>query len=429
MLAQLSSLVIRGSVLLAGLLSNVLLARWLGVAHFGEYVLLASVLLLPSQALGTTNLQLLTRAVGRMPADCMQIRFLGLGALLAWNLAVILTLAGGLLLCMKRGWLVIDAANHHHLLVLCLSTAFLMATCGAQQGILRGLGLTSLSEYPVIVGRAVLGLVGLVLLAGGSWLSVPRALAIQPVTLLLIVLFYFWILKHQVTGAQSVGSGLPRSRDPSASYLTVLIVSSLAPLTAILGVFGAGILGDRIDVANLRVAESLAMLVGLPQVWANVAVSPRFAHFWAENNIRSMQDEYAKNAREAFLMAALIALLLLLFGNPLVAFLYGPSFANSLTSVLLPLTLGHLISAYAGSSGQLLIMAGCARWALLSQILGVAAAVIMMQMLFAEFGLSGIASATSLGIIITNLAARTFVRLRLRIALPLWLFSRNLAAD
>ncbi len=424
-MAQISSLMIRGSVLLIGLASNVLLARWLGVADFGEYVLLASIVLLPGQALASTNLQLMTRAVGTIPGGGVCFRRLGLGALLAWGLTVVALLVGVLLFAMHRGWLVVDADYRGQFLLICVATALLMAACGTQQGILRGLGLVALSEYPMLVGRTVLGLTVLAVLAAGAWLDVPRALTVQPLTLLLIALFLFWALRRRAEPGRAPGSAPPGANGVHASYLTILSVSSLAPLSAMLGVFGAGALGDRADVANLRVAESLAMLVTLPQVWANVAVSPRFARFWSEQNMGALRGEYLKHAREAFLVAFLVALVVLLAGETLVAVLYGASYAQGLASVLLPLTLGHLFSAYAGSSGQLLIMAGFERWALSSQVLGVVTAVAAMPVLFGEFGLPGIALATSLGIITTNLAARIFVHHRLPVALPLLLFLRN----
>jgi O-antigen/teichoic acid export membrane protein len=117
----------------------------------------------------------------------------------------------------------------------------------------------------------------------------------------------------------------------------------------------------------------------------------------------------------ALLVALPIAVPLIFFGAPILAFVFGEEYAEIATLPLAILAIGQVINVTFGSVGRLLVMSGYERHSLLGQAFSLVVVGVLGVFLIPEFGALGAAVSIAIGILIWNLILGTQVYLLLRI--------------
>ena len=100
-------------------------------------------------------------------------------------------------------------------------------------------------------------------------------------------------------------------------------------------------------------------------------------------------------------MALPVLLVLYFFGQDLINLIYGEAFSNAYLPLVI-LSLGHLVSAFAGPLASLLNMTGKEKWSLLSIYTSLAISVPLYILLLPRFGAPGAAAITAGAMVIMN---------------------------
>ncbi len=405
-----------GGIALAvlGVISTILLARWLNPTDMGLVLTVSSAVLLGSSlvqlGLGETAVRDIAAAQatgqsGRIRQMVREIFFLGImGALLGgvvmgaggtWfpgGSAVWLPAAGWMVLVSLYG-LLTDIGqgiqdnramtNPGHLLASGLFAACVAVAMGcgmrgdAQTAIWLRLAASFVSVIMIFFGlRARLAEPEFV---DGASHPEPRPL-------------FTWLSRSWPILSHKLIQGFLSQAD-------VLILSAVRPLS---------------EVAIYGVASRLVSLVAFPLSTINVALAPTLAELCAQGQ----WDRVEKTARQAAAtsgLPALAGLVILALAGPLIlSKLYGDVYASG-TSVILILSAGKLAYVWTGPSGLTLLMSGHQRAMLVVSLI---AAVVTMSLGIwwgHVYGGLGMAAAFSTGECIRFLSMLGTVRWKLRI--------------
>jgi O-antigen/teichoic acid export membrane protein len=171
-----------------------------------------------------------------------------------------------------------------------------------------------------------------------------------------------------------------------------------------------GALRPEAEVAVYGVAARAATVVAMPLLVVNAVLAPTVAELHAQGRTEDLERVLRGTATLAGLPAVAMLGVFAVAGAPLLGLAYGPYYRAG-ASVLVLLALGHAAGACAGSCGLALAMTG--RQALLAAItlacggLTMAAAVLAARW----SGTAGVATATTAGMLLQNLAMLFGVRL------------------
>jgi O-antigen/teichoic acid export membrane protein len=279
-----------------------------------------------------------------------------------------------------------------------------VAIARIRQAALQGLGHVALGQLPEAILQPV---VLLLLFAGLFW--VPDMFRTGPVAVGLHALAAgsacvvgVWLLRRE----------LPRDvASASPSYQTGAWLMRALPFVWILGmnvimmhtdVILLGLL-DGSDAAGVyRVANQVASLVAFPLTAVNMAFAPVIARTYADANHAKLQQQATKAARAILLMSSPIALVLFLFGNPILL-VFGNDFAAGSTALAI-LAGGFLVNAAMGTSGYLLIMTQHEKAAAVAFAASAGLNLIGNLVLIPAFGVIGAATATAISVISVSVA-------------------------
>lgn len=151
--------------------------------------------------------------------------------------------------------------------------------------------------------------------------------------------------------------GEERFREWSSAALVIAANTMLFVVFANVGVFVLGSAADLPEVGVYKLATQLALFSGFCYATLNIVVAHRFSSLLARGDMVELSRVGARYARLSFLGALPVPLVLLLWGKPLVALVFGPEFVPAVTPAII-LCLGELVSAGVGMAAMLLTMSG-----------------------------------------------------------------------
>jgi len=232
-------------------------------------------------------------------------------------------------------------------------------------GNLRGAALRGLKRIVEgLLPESVFQPLTLLLVCSAVWLWAPQsALAPDRVMSYHVLaaagafVFGNWMLLRVLP--QAVRRAKPR-------YHTRRWLSSVGPLALIGGLqiinsratlLILGYFGDASDVGVFRIAADGGLLVVFGLRAVNLAIAPHVATLWAVRDIGRLQLLATASARAAFLLALPAAVILVIFGQPILQTVFGDEFASG----HLPLTIiviGQVLNAACGSVVVILNMSG-----------------------------------------------------------------------
>ncbi len=395
---------LRGVSLVLTLAVSVLLARVLGPEPFGHYVFVTATLaLLAIPAFcGWPNLIVRNTARFHLDQDWGRIRGL-LRTASGWVLSVALGLAI-LFLALRRS---VPADPEAGLFLLGLPLLLLIGLTNVTSATLRGLHLPLRAQTPALLVQPLMQallLAALVLAAGLTpGTAVVSMVASWAIALLCARAFWLGAARpHPAPVRLEPGKWL-RELPPFAALSFATLVS--AQLAVVL----LGWLSDPASAALFRVADRAALFVAMPLQVVNLVFAPLFVRAHREGDSARLQIISDTMVRWSLLGALPGALLLFIFAEPVLRWVYGADYVAA-TPALRLLVLGQSVNVAMGSVALLLNMTGLERRTLAGFVTGLLVNGVLCLLLIPSHGLVGAAIATAAGVVSWNLLLALQVR-------------------
>lgn len=404
------SLVLRVGSAVLGLTVSILLARLLGAEEYGAYAFayaLVMLLALPAQAGLPT---LLVREVARYEIDGRWGLLRGLlrrsNQLVALLTTLIVTVALLLMFVFDLGFTPVQRATFSWALALLP----VMALGNLRGATLRGLRKVVQGQLPEMVIRP--GLFVLALLAflpitslpvtEAVELTPPLAMALHAVAALVAFLIGVWLLRRELPGTIVTTRRAYETRAWLRSLLPLTLLAGVAMINNQMDIVLLGVLGTVSDVGVYKVAFSASTPIVFALAAINVVVAPYFARAYSSGDREALQRLATWSARVSITAALPGAVLLIIFGEPLLGFVFGGEFATGARSLAL-LAVGQLGAVAAGSVGNILNMTGHEGDTVFASGLAALVNLVLNLALIPVLGIEGAATATAVSLILWNL--------------------------
>lgn len=377
------------------LVTAVMLARLLGAEGYGVYAYALAIATLLGVPVQFGLPQLLVREVAKY-----QVRGewgLVRGLLKRSNQAVLGLSIALALVVGAVGWWMADTLPSDRRAVLgwTLLLIPLVALGNLRSSALLGLRLVArgqLAERLLRPGLFVLGIV-LALLLGVSF-SPERAMALHVIAALVVFLIMAWLLRANLPGAMRETPPKFDDRVWLASTFTFALLAGGWIVHNHTDVLMLGLFAPAEDVGVYRVVVTGAQLVGFALQGLTAVLSPYAAHFWAAGETDRLQLMIRWSTGLTVAVAAPVALAFILFGDSILALVFGDPFARGHTALAI-LSVSQLLNIASGPAALLLTMSGHERVTARSFAWSIAANVVLNAALIPRFGMIGAATATA----------------------------------
>jgi len=223
------------------------------------------------------------------------------------------------------------------------------------------------------------------------------------------VLFGILILRRRVCVTWTSGSW----RELFNSCLPLWLVVIMSQLSIYGAQFVAGVWLEGEDLAQLAVAQRVAMLMSSVLLVVNLVVAPMFADLYAKDSHAELQSLVRWCSRLLYIATIPLAIVFLGFAE-LIMGIFGDGFVEG-DNVLRILVIGQLVNVIAGSVGMLLVMSGHEKAYRNIAIVTGPLSVVLALLLVPVFGVLGAANAAAIAMIVHNVLAVIAVKRRLAI--------------
>lgn len=280
---------------------------------------------------------------------------------------------------------------------------------------LRAFGAIIVSMLPERILRdSIAFLILAVLVLGG--LAPPNAVTAMAATFataIITVMFIQRLLISRKPTELASASPYYAIRDwlrPAVSLTLIMLADTIMSRAGILII---GLRHDTLGAGIFAVAFSLAQLVALPRMALSALFAPTVSELYARADMVALQRLMARSAALS-LASTLVVALPLIAGAPILLRWFGPQFATA-GPVLIVLVLGQLAAAAAGPQQHLFTMTGHERQGAALMAASAAAALLGAALLIIQFGMMGVAVATTLSLIGWNIGMAVFLSRRLQL--------------
>lgn len=193
----------------------------------------------------------------------------------------------------------------------------------------------------------------------------------------------------------------------------LLVVVAAQALLNRSGVLLLGWFGETREAGIYNLVFSVALLVVLPRTAINILFAPTISSLFARRDRASLQGLVATAGALALCAAVCMALALAVFAEPILSW-FGRDFVAGVPALRILLA-GQVVAASCGSQLSVMTMTeherGAAALLILSAIVSIIAGVIFIAFL----GLAGAAIATTIALIIWNVAMAQFISRHLQL--------------
>lgn len=417
-------IVIKAFSIVAGFLVVATLARVMSPSVYGLYstvLALLTVLAIPT-AMGLPNYVVRETAKALEDANEPLVRWI-LVAAVTLVLIVAAMVVFGVLVCtflMTDTGIEYGRESFRYVLWLGLGLVPVMALTQVTGAALRGIGH---STPGLLVGQVFRHLLFLILLS--LWVLLPIDLTGGLTAVSAMGL-------HVMAAAFALGLGCigwaflrPAPALSCEGQKTQINVRAMLTSIVVMGIIaGAQTLNDNLDVimvgalvnmesAGLYKLASTAALVTVAGLQAiNMVFMPHFARIHQQGNTDALQRLATRSVRMILMTSLPIALILIVFGRPLITLVFGAEYAGSYQPMVI-LVIGQLVSAFFGSVMTILNMTGHEIDTMKGVLLGSAVNIMMNVVLIPLFGATGAAIATASTLVAWNVYLHYLVRKRL----------------
>lgn len=376
-------------------------ARYLGPAEFGMYsyaMAIISMATVPAVA-GIPNL--VVREISRLH---FSKEWALLAGVIKWSRAYVLLLSVVIALLMGLSLQLLNFEDPvTGLLFLAIVLIPLRGGIAQQSAVLSGFNQPVLAQLPPQIFAPVVTLVALsFLVISGEHLTGIKLVFIMIFASCVSITAGRLILK------KVVGVSLNKHK---AEYSIRVWQSSLLPFSIMAFVTASnnelasvllGWLSGSEPVGYFKVAIQAMTLVTLGLTSVNAVIMPRVARLYKKGDIESTQKLLTRSVRLSAVVSLPAILLLVVFGESLISFLFGPEYLDAYP-LLVVLCAGQVVNVLAGSVGLVLNMTGNEKRALRSLFIALIVQLLLLMILIPVHGSLGAAIAMSVGLIFWNL--------------------------
>ena len=193
----------------------------------------------------------------------------------------------------------------------------------------------------------------------------------------------------------------------------LVIISAAEALLNRTGVVLLGWLGETREAGIYSLAFNISFLVVLPRAAINTLFSPTISSLFTRKDQVTLQALVTKAASWTLCAAGCIALVLAALAEPILTW-FGKDFADGVPALRI-LLVGQVIVASYGSQLSVMTMTGHERGAAALLILSAAVNVVASIVFITMLGLTGAAIATTIALIVWNVAMAFFISRHLRL--------------
>jgi O-antigen/teichoic acid export membrane protein len=383
-------------------LTNIVLARLLSTIEYGTYGLViatASVLAIP---IASGIPLLLTREVSGYAADKAWAHYAGLmNSVYGWT--------GAYTIFLLVAFVAYENLSGHAsirgltpaLALVALLLVPLMSVSNITAGALRGFGYPSLAAIPQQLIQPLLLVIGLAMLGVAFKLTIESALlwnvfaAVAAALLLLILL-----RRNRPAHFVKLRANYADHGRWLRCLLPFMTIGAVGTLTTNIAILILGFLGNEEAVAHLRVAERGAQLAMFPLVVLETVIGPRIVQYWKAGDLSGLKLLARSSTRLTFLATLTIAVPLIAWGRPIIGFVFGANYADTVYVPMVILTIAQTVFVGMGSAGAILAMTGNERDVLRAQLVGLISLACTAAALIPGHAATGAAIGAAAGLVI-----------------------------
>ncbi|MDZ4878460.1 MAG: hypothetical protein CLLPBCKN_007895 [Chroococcidiopsis cubana SAG 39.79] len=392
-------------------ISQILLARWLGVTEYGIYdyaiALSLSLAFLAGLGLPTAVLRFIPKY--QFEQDWRHLRGIIWGS---WQQTLIASLITAIFSTIVLQWLSIHyGLEHSRSLIFGVWSVPLMALAILQQQIARAFQRITLAYAPYLIAYPLVLIAIAFIWQLHENLNSTEAIALSILSLLLVLLVQALLFYRELTTeiSQAVPAYAIGQWWRVALPLMFLDGSSIVLSQTDTLMLGAMLGAKAVGIYSAALKTSLWVHFILTAV--NAIFAPIIASLHAQGDRQGLQQLVSTIARWMFYPALAIAIGLIVFAVPVLQ-LFGTEFTAA-RGALIVLILGQLVNVGAGSVGYLLMMTGNQNPA--ASVMGISALVnVVLNLIGIHWlGIFGAALATAFSMMLWNVWLHAIVVKRL----------------
>jgi len=390
-----------GSAMLA-LVSQVLLARWMGKFEFGIYIYVWTWVLM----IGALSDVGLSSAARRFIPEYTELKSLDqlrgflIGARwLAFAIATGIGVVGGIGVWLLAPWL--DSYSVIPLYLACI-TIPIYGLVQVQAGIAQSYDWPNLALMPFFVWRQLI----ITVLMGGAWLlGAPTdaviAMIVAVVTTWAVTIGQLIVLDRRLKHKVKAGPKRYEAKTWLATSVPIFVVESFYLLLTYVDILALEHLRSPDEVAVYYAAARLLALVAFVYFAIAGATTHKFTQYHVAGNKEKLAKFFGETIRWTFWPSLAACAAILAFGKPLL-WLFGGSFEQGY-AVMYILAIGMLSRAAVGPAERLLNMLGERKECAGVYALAFAINLGLCFVLIPRFGIEGAAAATSTALAVESI--------------------------
>jgi O-antigen/teichoic acid export membrane protein len=282
-----------------------------------------------------------------------------------------------------------------------------------RQAAMQAMGRVVSGQLPEYLIRPVLILVGVAVLGlvGGGALTATTALLSAVAGTGVACAVGAVRLRHVTPSALRYAPPQYLTREWLRSSLRMMLIGGIWLANAYTGIVVVGTIAGRSAAGVFSVVDKGAALIAMALVATNMPLAPAIARLAAIGDAESLQRTVERVARLGFVVSIPVCAAFAIFPGVYLS-LFGSGFQDGTTAMRI-LALGQVFNAAAGPCGNVLIMSGHERSALLGMSAGLLLNLVLAVILVPPLGVTGGAIAFAISLIVWNalfvLAARRHV--------------------
>jgi len=411
------SLVLKAVYILLSFAITMTLARTLGADGYGVYAYvfaLISLLSIPAEfGLPQLIVRETAKALAKQEWGVIQGVWRWAGKITA-VLIVILVLGAGLAVVIFG-----DRFSREQLVTLFWGLALvpLVALGDLRGAALRGLNRViqgQLPEQALRPGFYILLILGAAFVFSVGKFTPSIAMSLQMLAAVFAFVIGAWLLWRATPLEVRQAKPVYESRRWFASTLPLAFISGMGLINSYTSIIMLGLFVTSSDIGIYRVADQMALLVSISLQAINMVVAPQFARLYAVGNKARLQRLATTNARAVLSLTLPVVVVFLLFGKPLLKFIFGAEFVLAYGPLSI-LAVGQLVNSAMGSVGFLLIMTGHEQDTARGVAVAAVGNIVLNLVLIPLWGTQGAALASAITMTVWNILLWLAVRRRLMI--------------
>jgi O-antigen/teichoic acid export membrane protein len=392
------SLLFKVGVTVLGLLSTILLARFLGPSDLGTYTLILTLVMFISLPIKAGLPQLMVREISKYISIKQYEKIKGI-LIFSNSFVIIFSLISIFILSLVN--LYFEYFEYVYLILIGLIIVILSLN-EIRGAVLRAFGRYNLGQLPDNIFRPFVFLLSLV---------VVYLINFEINVITVLVCYLFSIISSFFMGAIFLlkNENFKEIKEVRSEYNIKLWILASFPM-ALTNIFYLS--NTQIDILLLgyyfsasevglyKISIQMSLLIAFSLQASKMISEPIFAKMY--NNKLELQKTITIISRINFIFALIVFLFILLFGEMLISFMFGEDYISAYIAFII-LAIGRLMSALFGAGGYLLNMGGFEKQYANIWLLTALLNIVLNFIIIPIGGINGAALSTSLSLIFANL--------------------------